>query len=275
MGRHRRGRPQAAPVQPQAHSRPQAETNIRRLRAGVAFTDLTVDFKNFRLGPLSLRFAASNLTCLVGPNGSGKTTLIRALMGIVKLSAGEVLYDAMPMSSRPPDLLRLIGFVPDGPDNLVPELTARELWELHALAHSRVTGSFSEMMTQAEQLAHVLDLRPSRATIRSYSHGMQKKTQLIASLMHKPDYLILDEPRNGLDPIAGEKLDRLVAEECGRGATVILATHDLRYAARVAHSVVVLNRGQCTAVGSPDQLRMTGERDFVDTFFRLVRGERP
>jgi ABC-2 type transport system ATP-binding protein len=207
----------------------------------------------------------------VGPNGSGKTTLIRALMGLVKLSTGEVLYDAMPMSSRPPDVLRLIGFVPDGPDNLVPELTAQELWELHALAHSRISGSFGEMMTYAEHLAHVLDLGPSRATIRSYSHGMQKKTQLVASLMHRPDYLILDEPRNGLDPIAGETLDRLVAGECRRGATVVLATHDLRYAARVAHSVTVLNRGQCTAMGAPDQLQVKGERDFVDTFFRLVK----
>jgi len=263
MGRHRRSGPQPAPLR--------AETNIRRLRSGIACGDLAVDFKNFQLGPFSLRFATANLTCLVGPNGSGKTTLIRALMGMVKLSAGEVLYDAMPMSSRPPGLLRLIGFVPDGPDNLVPELTAQELWELHALAHSRVTGSFTEMMTRAEHLAHVLDLRPSRATIRSYSHGMQKKTQLVAGLMHQPDYLILDEPRNGLDPIAGEKLDRLVAEECRRGATVVLATHDLRYAARVAHSVMVLNRGRCAAVGSPDQLRIAGERDFVDTFFRLVK----
>ncbi len=282
MGRHSRGRPRAAPATAQPDSRPpaqpesrsQPQTNIRRLRAGVAFTDLAVDFKNFRLGPLSLRFAASSLTCLVGPNGSGKTTLIRALMGMVKLSTGEVLYDAMPMSSRPPDLLRHIGFVPDGPENLVPELTARELWELHALAHSRVAGSFAEMMAHAGRLSDILGLPPSRAAIRGYSHGMQKKTQLIAGLMHQPDYLILDEPRNGLDPIAGEKLDRLVAEECRRGATVILATHDLRYAARVAHSVVVLNRGQCTAAGSPGQLRLDGERDFVDTFFRLVR-ERP
>jgi len=274
MGRHRRGGPPSpAPAQGQAQTGtwPQAGTNVRRLRAGVAFTDLTVDFKNFRLGPLSLRFGASSLTCLVGPNGSGKTTLIRALMGMVKLSAGEVLYDAMPMSSRPPGVLRLVGFVPDGPDSLVPELTARELWELHALAHSRVSRSFREMMAHAEHLSRILDLPPSRATIRGYSHGMQKKTQLIAGLMHQPDYLILDEPRNGLDPIAGEKLDRLVTAECRRGATVILATHDLRYAARVADSVVVLTRGQCTAAGSPDQLRMTGEHDFVDTFFRLVR----
>lgn len=263
MGRHRRGRQQASPV----HDK----TNIRRLRSGVVCDDLSVDFKNFRLGPLSLRFGAADLTCLVGPNGSGKTTLLRALMGFVKVTSGQVLYDAMPMSSRPPAALRLIGFVPDGPDNLVPELTAQELWELHALAHSRIAGNFREMMARAAQLANILDLAPSRATIRSYSHGMQKKTQLIAGLLHRPDYLILDEPRNGLDPIAGERLDRLVAEECRRGCTVVLATHDLRYAARVAHSVVVLNRGQCTAVGSPDQLRRTDEHDFVETFFRLVR----
>jgi ABC-2 type transport system ATP-binding protein len=101
---------------------------------------------------------------------------------------------------------------------------------------------------------------------------MQKKTQLIAGLLHEPDYLVLDEPRNGLDPISGEAIDRLIADECRRGATVVMATHDLRYAARIADLVVVLNNGQCAAAGSPARLRGPADRDFVDTFFRLVQG---
>jgi ABC-2 type transport system ATP-binding protein len=162
--------------------------------------------------------------------------------------------------------------VPDGPDNLLLELTAHEFWELHALAHARIMGGFDQMMSKAAQFARILDLAPSRSTLRSYSHGMQKKTQLIAGLMHQPDYLILDEPRNGLDPISGEAVDRLIADECRRGATIVMATHDLRYAARIADSVVVLNNGQCVAAGSPDRLRDPADRDFVDTFFRLVQG---
>ncbi len=192
------------------------------------------------------------------------------MMGLLKHHSGQVLYDAIPMSSRSRSLLRQIGFVPDGPENLIQDLTAEELWELQALAHSRVMGTVDEIMTRAVQLAEVLDFPPPRTAIRSYSHGMQKKTQLVAGLMHSPEYLLLDEPRNGLDPIAGERLDVLIGEECSRGRTIVVATHDLRYAERVAHSVVVLNRGKLTASGHPRYLRRENERNFVETFFRLV-----
>lgn len=272
MGRHRR--PGRSPKAPQLDRLVQSsrDGNVRPLRSGIVCDQVSVDYGHFRLGPLSLKFATANLSCLVGPNGSGKTSLVRALMGTVKLATGQVRYDELAMSSRPPDVLRLIGFVPDGPENLLPELTAQEFWELHALAHARIMGGFDQMMARAAQFARILDLAPSRATIRSYSHGMQKKTQLIAGLIHQPDYLILDEPRNGLDPISGETVDRLIADECRRGATVVMATHDLRYAARIAEFVVVFNNGQCAAAGSPDRLRCPDDRDFVDTFFRLVQG---
>jgi ABC-2 type transport system ATP-binding protein len=236
----------------------------------VLLEHLMVELGPFVLGPVDLTLGRSQIFGLVGPNGSGKTTLINALLGLVPLTQGTAKLGGESMAGRPRHLLRRIGYVPDDTMDVIAELSARELWELHALAHARISGSVVEMLQKAESLASWLDFVPPDAPIGAFSHGMRKKTQIVAGLLHDPPLLILDEPHNALDPIAMERLDRLLAQEASRGHSLLLATHDLRFAERLADEICILNAGEVVAVGSPASLRANEDADLVDTFFRLI-----
>ncbi len=233
---------------------------------------LVVRFERFTLGPIDLSADSGEIFCLVGPNGSGKTTMISSLLGLLPATEGGALIRSVPTRGRPPEVLRQVGYAPDDTNETIPELTAWELWELHALAHSRVSGSVDEMLQRAEQLAERLDFAPPPAPISSFSHGMCRKTQLVAALLHDPSAVVLDEPRNGLDPIAIERLEQMLFEQRERGKLVLLATHDLRFAERLADRVCVLHRGRAIAVGPPAELRLVSEDNLVQAFFRLVAG---
>jgi len=231
--------------------------------------DLTVEYSHFTLGPVHLDLSAGEVFCLVGPNGSGKTTLISALLGLVAHS-GSASIDGQESRGRDPGVLREVGYVPDDTAEVIPELTAPEWWELHALSHARIRGSMAAMLADADALAEHLDFAPPPAPMSSFSHGMLKKTQLVAGLLHDPQVAILDEPRNGLDPIAIERLERLIVDLRRRQRLVLLATHDLRFAERMADRVAILDRGRVVSVGSPASLVEPGEAGFAEAFFRIV-----
>lgn len=239
--------------------------------AGIDVRGVRVRLGRFRLGPVSFTVPHGALACVLGPNGSGKTTLLRVVTGLYAPDQGEVLLSGQASRGRPPEVLRGLGFVPDDPADTLAELTPDELWELHAFAHHHHGAPAGRLLDRARELAADLGLQPAGGTIGSFSHGMRKKTQIVAALMHEPGVLVLDEPHAGLDPVAIRRLERLVDGRRQQGAAVLAATHDLHYAERRADLVCVLNEGQLVATGAPGQLaRGTG---FDDAFFRLVGEE--
>lgn len=235
----------------------------------VCLRKLTAHVGAFRLGPVDLEVRSGELMCLVGPNGAGKTTLIRSMLGRLP-TEGQLIVGGDDPRRLDPSTLRRIGVVPDDPDEILAELSAAEYWELHAHAHARVSGDAGHMLDRAVAIADWLQFDPPTAVIGGYSHGMRKKTQLVAALLHDPALLIVDEPRNGLDPLGIERLEQYLREVADAGTAVIVASHDLRWAERFADRVAVLHRGQLLACGPPDRMLLPGERDFTDAFFRLV-----
>lgn len=260
-------RPLAGEVRGQGSS--QAARGFPRDNGAVRFDDLIVRFAQFTLGPISLALDPGEVFSLVGPNGSGKTTLIKSLLGLLPLSAGRVSINGRPTAGRPQEVLRQIGYVADDTEETIPELTAWELWELHAMVHAQVEGTIADMLDRAEWLADALDFDPPGSPIGSYSHGMKKKVQLVAGFVHDPAIIVLDEPRNGLDPIAMARLDQLVLGARDRGKLVILATHDLHFAERMSDGICILQQGTVAAVDHPSRLRRPGE-DMVQAFLRIV-----
>jgi ABC-2 type transport system ATP-binding protein len=224
---------------------------------------------SFDLGPVTLSARQGELLCLLGPNGAGKTTLLRTVLGLLPCT-GQLLIGGRDVRDRAPETVRSIGYVPDDPDELIPELSASELWELHAYAHSGVAGDAGEMMDHAFALAEWFGFEPPAAILGSYSHGMRKKTQLVAALLHGPSLLIVDEPRNGLDPFGIDRVERYLRYLATQGTAILLASHDLHWAQRVADRVAVLDRGQVLAFGPPGALVAPEDRDLSDTFFSLV-----
>jgi ABC-2 type transport system ATP-binding protein len=241
------------------------------LQAPVAVIDsLVVRYPEFKLGPLSLTIPAGQIVGLVGPNGSGKSTLLRTLLGLQYADAGSVTILGRQTAGRPHGILREVGYVPDDVSETIAELTPDELWEFHAMAHARITGTIDQMMERAHALSEQLDFNAPARPISSLSYGMRKKTQIVAGMLHKPSVLIMDEPRNGLDPIASARLEQLMARERDQGTALLLATHDLRSAAALADIVAILKLGQIVACGSPQELSLPEDRTFTETFLRIV-----
>ena len=198
--------------------------------------------------------------------------MLNAVLGLVPPSAGEVSVLGQPAGGRNARTLRHVGFAPDDDAALIEELTASELWRLHARLHAKVEGDVGALERHALEIARQLDFAPPRATVASFSHGMKKKTQLAAALMHRPRLLVLDEPRNGLDPLGIERLEALLRRVRSDGTACLVASHDLRWAERVADRVILLADGRVVAAGTPEEVAR-GSGDFVAAFFALVGAE--
>lgn len=243
--------------------------NYRSELSGVTLSGVTLAQGNFRLGPVDLELSAGSIHGLLGPNGAGKTTLIRALLGVQKRSGGRITILGHEQNGRNPEILRQVGVLPDDPRQILEELSASEFWALTA----RVYGGDSrieEYLGRAIELADHLAFDPPKGAISSFSLGMRKKTQLVAALMHDPRLIILDEPRNGLDPLGIDRMESLLLERREAGCTLLVASHDLRWAQRVADTVHILNEGRLCASGSPEDIMAAGEDSLVESFFRLV-----
>ncbi|MBT2513390.1 ABC transporter ATP-binding protein [Arthrobacter sp. ISL-30] len=238
---------------------------------GVDVDGLVVLQGDFVLGPVSMRLNAGGIHCLLGPNGAGKTTLIRAVMGLQNRSAGDIRINGIQVAGRSPKVLRGIGLVPDDPKQLLEELTAREFWALTARLHVDAEGR-DAALARAEELADFLQFTPPADTISTFSLGMRKKTQLVAALLHAPKFLILDEPRNGLDPLGMLRMESLLVEHARSGATVLVASHDLHWAERFAGHILILNQGLLEASGTVAEL-ISPSGSLEDAFFRIVSGK--
>lgn len=217
--------------------------------AGVLeISGIEVRYGTFTLGPVSMSLSSGRIVSLLGPNGSGKSTLIRSVLGLQRTDAGNASWDGVALSGRPPRTLARVGALMDSPDDVIPELTPLEYWEFCAMAYARydddLDSAVEGMLRRARTLANSLDFSPPRRSIAGFSLGMRRKTQLIASMIHAPDLLVLDEPLIGLDFISIRALEAVLATERDRGALVWISSHDLGVAGRLADRAVVLHLGR-------------------------------
>jgi ABC-2 type transport system ATP-binding protein len=198
------------------------------------------------LDALELALAPGEIYALLGPNGAGKTTLVRAICGRVALDAGRVSLGSED-PRRSPAVRRRLGLVPQA-IALYAELTARENLEvlgcLAGLPHQearRAAGEALEWIGLTSRAA---------SPVRELSGGMQRRVNLAAGVLHRPDVLLLDEPTAGLDPAARERVHELLRELRVRGLAILLATHDLDQAAELADRIGIIVDGRIRAEGT-------------------------
>jgi ABC-2 type transport system ATP-binding protein len=212
---------------------------------------------------------------LLGPNGAGKTTTLRMLAGLIAATAGTVTIDGVPMNrSTGTALRRRIGFLTEAP-GLWDRLTVRENLALYGSLYGlddweRRAAPLLDILNLA---AH-LDLRAAEL-----SKGMRQKVALTRALLHDPDILLLDEPTSGLDPEVTRGVRELLAGRRARGSSILLSTHNLAEAERVADRVAVLQE-RLLALDAPAALRSrvtTGRVDVrlegaADGFLNIAAG---
>jgi ABC-2 type transport system ATP-binding protein len=186
---------------------------------------------------------------VLGPNGAGKTTTLRILMGIIDPDDGERRVLG---AEKPREVSHRIGYLPEE-RGLYPSMKAREaiafMGALRGLdwAEGRRRG---EAMLEAAGLGSA-----AREQIRNLSKGMAQLVQLLGSMVHRPDLLVLDEPFSGLDPVNQEKLEALILAERDRGATILFSTHVMAHAQRLCDRLAIIAGGLRRFEGTVDEAR--------------------
>lgn len=213
------------------------------MNAILTINKLVVDRgNNFVLRVPKLDMTPGSITCLVGSNGSGKTTLLSCMAGLLSSQVGSVAVDGVPVSKNIRSTKLLVGFVPDDDEWIIKELCAEEYFQLLARIY-RDAGCNIDVEKRVKELSELLSFTASKQLLGSLSHGNVKKVQLIAALMHSPKLIVLDEVRNGLDPIAILAVEQLLRRERELGTCIIAATHDLWWAERLSDRVILIANG--------------------------------
>jgi ABC-2 type transport system ATP-binding protein len=188
---------------------------------------------------------------LLGPNGSGKTTLINLVLGQLHPTLGTVrLFGENPF--RRDDLLRRVGLCP----TMHPELTRITAYEWVRFLIRQHGFSMAESHRRTEQALEVVGMTGAmHRAMNGYSLGMRQRTKLAQAIAHDPELLILDEPFNGLDPVARHDMTQLLRDFVKAGKSVILASHVLHEVEAIQPSYLLLSGGRLLASGSPREVR--------------------
>ena len=220
------------------------------------------------LTDFSLAVPRGEVLALVGPNGAGKTTALKLLVGLLSPTAGEARIGGFDVQRQPLDAKQLLAFVPDQPF-LYEALTVGELLAFIGAMY-RMEPTLVRARTQ--ELALLFGLAEQLATrIGHLSYGMKSRVVLVASLLHEPRALILDEPFFGLDPQTLRLMKTLLAERARAGMTIVLSTHQLPIVEDLAHRIAVLHRGRLVALGTWEELRQRhGGSRLEEIFFQLT-----
>jgi ABC-2 type transport system ATP-binding protein len=201
---------------------------------------------------LSLRIPQGEFHALLGPNGAGKTTTLRIVAGLLKADSGTARILGHDVAMEPTRAKQLLAFLPDDP-LLYGKLRPPEYLEFVA-GLWRIAPQ--EAGTRAEELLRWLELWEHRGElVEGFSRGMRQKLALAGALIHDPKVMILDEPLTGLDAAAARQVKDLLLDRVKRGHTIVLTTHILEMAERLAQRISIIQRGRIIAQGSLDELR--------------------
>jgi ABC-2 type transport system ATP-binding protein len=198
---------------------------------------------------LSLTVPRGSVFGLLGPNGAGKTTTLRMIMNVLGADEGTI-----EILGRPADLAvrDRIGYMPEE-RGLYPRMVLEEqlvfMAEIKGTSRSDAMGRLPAWL---ERLG-LADWRTKR--VNELSKGMQQKAQFIATVLHRPELLILDEPLNGLDPLGTDLMRDVLLEERRKGVTLVLSSHQMETVERLCDRVALINRGEKILDGAVDDVK--------------------
>jgi ABC-2 type transport system ATP-binding protein len=186
---------------------------------------------------------------LLGPNGAGKTTTIRIILDIFKPDAGRVAILGGLMTEAKKDR---IGYMPEERglyQDISLDRCLSYLASLKGLSKAEAHKRIERYLARFDLLAH------RRKKLKELSKGMQQKAQLITTLVHQPDLIIIDEPFNALDPVNTQMVKDLLLEERQRGVTIVMCTHQMNQVEELCDRLVLINQGKVMLYGSLDEIQ--------------------
>lgn len=214
---------------------------------------------------ISLSVEAGDIYGFIGHNGAGKSTTIRAIVGVLDFSEGEILIDGKSVKNDSIECKKITAYIPDNPD-LYENLTGiqylnfiADVFDISAADREERIKRYGDKFEITESLGDL---------ISSYSHGMKQKVAIISALIHEPKLIVMDEPFVGLDPKATFILKEIMHEMCEKGAAVFFSTHVLDVAEKLCNKVAIIKKGKLIASGTMEEL--TKGQSLESVFMEVV-----
>lgn len=208
---------------------------------------------------------------IIGPNGAGKTTLLRMIAGILTPTKGQIIIDNKTHQQDSIEIKKTIAFL-TGNTKLYKDISPYELLKM--------CGEYYDI--PKEKLESRIDNIIKRFNMESFKHqrietlstGQYQRTGISRCLLHDPKYYILDEPTSGLDVISSKVILDFVKEEKKRQKCILYSTHYMEEAENICDKIIMINKGQIIAVGSPEEIKTkTATTNLRDSFFTLIGGK--
>lgn len=199
---------------------------------------------------ISFEIEKGAVTGFLGSNGAGKTTTIKCLLGLIFPDSGQIDFFGQGYNS--PEVMRKIGFLPERP-YFYDYLTGTEILKFAGQLSGMSPGK--ELQMRIDELIEMVELNHAKdRRLREYSKGMLQRIGIAQALIHKPEFVILDEPMSGLDPDGRYKINSILQETANRGTTVFFSSHLLHDAEALCKNLVIVVKGQVAYTGSMNEL---------------------
>lgn len=220
---------------------------------------------------LSLELKPGEIFGFLGPNGAGKTTTIKALTGILSFESGTIEICGEDIVKSPIAAKRNFGYVSDS-HVLYDKLTGREYIDFLADIYEvdvNLRKKRADELLERFSLADAFD-----QPIKTYSHGMKQKINIIGALIHNPNLWVLDEPMTGLDPQSSFELKEMMRAHCEQGKTVFFSTHVLEVAEKLCDRVGIISKGRLITVGTLDEIKEKfNDKSLEEAFLSVTSGD--
>lgn len=223
---------------------------------------------------LSLEIPAGELFCFLGPNGAGKTTTIKMMTMLLRPDSGNIRIGGYDVQQQPVAAKRIMGYIPDMPflyEKLTPVEFLVFVAGLYNVDHPDLPGHIEAQLQQ-------FGLQEARnALIGELSHGMRQRLLYVATFIHNPRVIFIDEPLIGLDPHSIRMIKNVLRAKVKDGTTILLTTHILALAEDLADRIGIISGGRLIALGKLDDLRaQAGDKgNLEDIFLKLTESPPP
>ena len=214
---------------------------------------------------VSINVESGDIFGFIGHNGAGKSTTIRAVVGVLDFTDGEITIDGHSVKTEPMECKKITAYIPDNPD-IYENLTGIQYLNFVADAYGISSKDRSDRIKKYGDLFEITGALGD--LISSYSHGMKQKVAIIGALIHNPKLLVLDEPFVGLDPKAAHTLKEIMKELCNNGSAVFFSTHVLDVAEKLCNKIAIIKGGKIIASGVTEEL--LGDKSLEDVFLEVV-----
>lgn len=223
------------------------------MKNAIETNNLTKVYGNFTaVNSLNLKIPNNSIFGMLGPNGAGKTTTIKMLTCLIQPTSGKAVVGGYDVEKNPDEVRNLLGMVPQQV-SLYKDLTVMENSQMCADYYGIPSD---ERDARIEDLMELVDIKYAKnKRVGQLSGGQKQKASLVASLVHRPDILFLDEPTIGLDPTTKRTLWDLIRDLNDEGHTIILCSHDMHEVDMLCDNVGIINTGNLVAYDTPQGLK--------------------